>query len=224
MSTILNSLTAEKHYHAGHDLFQQGLYDEALNELRRAEDAFRMLDAKGHPFSNPLADGVSGLAATLAVSGQCYQKLGNYKKALTCYETSFINSKFEKRKPFREFCKKLSPNMIFCYEKEVENTGLGTQNALLSHEPEIDISFQFPFSLAKDAIPFARLYELAPEQYRQFGDFYRNARQKDANIRSTDKETRASAVKRLGCYIWGMLLAIWVVYGLIVVDALIKKK
>jgi tetratricopeptide (TPR) repeat protein len=211
-------------YHAGHALFQQGLYDEALSELRRAEDAFRKLDAKGHPFSNPLANGISGLATTLAVSGLCYQKLGDSKRALTCYETSLINSKFEKKKPFREFCKNLSQHMIFCYAKELENIDPVTQKALLCHEPEIDISFRFPFSLSKGAIPLARLYELAPEQYRQFQDFYRRAQQKDAETRRSDEGTRAATVKRMSFYIWATLLVIWVTYGLIVADTLIHRK
>ena len=224
MATTLKRQTAEKFYHAGHALFQQGLYGEALNELRRAEDAFRKLDVKGHPFGDPLANGVSGLATTLAVSGLCHQKLGDYGTALTCFETSLIISKFEKKKPFREFCKDLSRNMIYCYAKELEDTDLGTQNALLSHEPEIDLSFRFPFSLPMGAIPLARLYELAPEQYRQFEDFYRRARQKDAEIRRENKATRADTVKRMGYYIWGTLLIIWVVYGLIAFGALIGKK
>jgi len=224
MSTTLKRRTAEKYYHAGHALFEQGLYNEALSELRRAEGAFRKQDAKGHAFGDPLANGVSGLATTLAVSGLCYQKLGDYKTALTCYETSLINSKFEKKKPFREFCRNLSPDMIFCYAKELENADPESQNALLSYEPKIDISFRFPFSLSKAAVPLARLYELAPEQYRQFEDFYRHARQKDEDMRHRDKEIRAGTVKRMSYYIWGMLLVIWVVYGLIVAEALLKKR
>jgi tetratricopeptide (TPR) repeat protein len=224
MSTTIKRRTAEKFYHAGHALFQQGRYVEALSELRRAEDAFRKLDAKGHPFSIPLANGVSGLATTLAVSGLCYQKLGDYRTALTCYETSLINSKFEKKLPFLEFSKNLSQNILFCYAKELENTDIETRDALLSHEPEIDISYRFPFSLSKGAIPLARLYELAPEQYRQFKDFYQHAQVKDAEIRRMYKRTDESTVKRMSFYVWGILLFIWVIYGLIVADTLLYKK
>ncbi len=224
MSTTIQRRTAERFYHDGHALCQQGRYDEALGALRQAEDTFRKLDAKGHPFSISLANGVSGLANTLVASGLCYQKLGDYKTALTYYETSFINSKFEKKKPFREFCKNLSQNMISCYAKEIEHTDIGTQNALLSREPEIDISYRFPFSLSKDAIPLARLYELAPEQYGQFADFYRHAKEQDEAIRRTEKGTDESTVKRMGYYIWGALLTILVIYGIIVADSLICKK
>jgi tetratricopeptide (TPR) repeat protein len=215
---------AEKFYDAGHALFQQGRYDEALLELRRAEDAFRKLDAKGHPVDIPLPNGVSGLANTLAISGLCYQKIGDYKTALNYFETSFINAKFEKRQPFLDFSKKLSQHMLSCYDKEIENTDIGTRDALLNREPEIDISYRFPFSLTKAAIPFARLYELAPEQYRQFRAFYERARAKDAEIRRLYKRTDESTVKRMSFYIWGVLFVIWVIYGIIVADTLIYKK
>ena len=43
-------------------------------------------------------------------------------------------------------------------------------------------------------------------------------------MRRADKEIRAGTVKRMSYYIWGMLLVIWVVYGLIVAEALLKKK
>jgi tetratricopeptide (TPR) repeat protein len=215
---------AEKAYDAGHALFQQGHYDEALIELRRAEDAFRKLDAKGHLLGVPLPNGVSGLANTSALSGLCNEKLGDHISALTCYETSFINAKFEKKQPFLDFSKKLSPNMRSCYEEEIKNTDIGKRDAILSQEAEIDISYRFPFSLTKAAIPFARLYELAPEQYGQFQDFYERARKKDSEIRRMSKSTDESSVKKVSFYVWGILSVIWIIYGLIVANALIYNK
>ena len=224
MSTSTTRRMAEKAYDAGHALFQQGHYDEALIELRRAEDAFRKLDAKGHLLGVPLPNGVSGLANTSALSGLCHEKLGDHISALTCYETSFINAKFEKKQPFLDFSKKLSPNMRSCYEEEIKNTDIATRDAILSQEAEIDISYRFPFSLTKAAIPFARLYELAPEQYGQFQDFYERARKKDSEIRRMSKSTDGSSVKKVSFYVWGVLSVIWIIYGLIVADALIYKK
>ncbi|HSA77961.1 MAG TPA: tetratricopeptide repeat protein, partial [Nitrospirota bacterium] len=196
MSTIITRRMAEKSYDTGHALFQQGRYDEALIELRYAEDAFRKLDAKGHLFDIPLPNGVSGLANTYALSGLCYEKLGDYRTALTCYETSPINAKFEKKQPFLDFSRKFSQNMRSCYEQEIKNTDTGTRDALLNEDAELDISYRFPFSLTKAAIPFARLYELAPEQYGQFRDFYERARKKDSEIRRMFKRTDESTVKR----------------------------
>jgi len=224
MSTITTRRMAEKAYDAGHALFQQGRYDDALIELRRAEDAFRKLDAKGHLFGVPLPNGVSGLANTSALSGLCHEKLGDYTKALTCYETSFINAKFEKKQPFLDFSKKLSPNMRSCYEEEIKNIDIGTRDAILNQDAEIDISYRFPFSLTKAAIPFARLYELAPDQHGQFQNFYELARKKDSEIRRMSKSTDESTVKNVSFYVWGILIVIWSIYGFIVADALIHKK
>jgi tetratricopeptide (TPR) repeat protein len=103
MSTIITRRMAEKSYDAGQALFKQGRYDEALIDLRHAEDAFRKLDAKGHLFDIPLPNGVSGLANTSALSGLCYEKHGDYRTALMCYGTSFINTKFERKHPFLDF-------------------------------------------------------------------------------------------------------------------------
>jgi tetratricopeptide (TPR) repeat protein len=224
MSTITTRRMAEKAYDTGHALFQQGRYDEALIELRPAEDAFRKLDAQGHLFGVSLPNGVSGLANTSALSGLCHEKLGDYAKALVCYETSFINAKFEKKQPFLDFSRNLSQNMRSCYEEEIKNTDYRTRDAILNQEAEIDISYRFPFSLAKTAIPFARLYELAPEQYGQFQDFYDRARKKDVEIRRMSKSTDESTVKKVSFYVWGILFVIWSIYGLIVAEALIHKK
>jgi tetratricopeptide (TPR) repeat protein len=220
MSTSTKRRMAENMYNSGRALFQEGLYNEALIELRRAEDAFRGWDALGHPFANRLSNGISGLANTLALSGLCYLKLGNFKAALTCYETSLINSKFERKKAFRDFTQTLTENLIACYEKTLESAGTD-RVSFLSRTPEIDISFRFPYSLPQDIVPFARLYELAPERYSQYKYFYEHTRQNDAEIRRLSKTSDESAMKRTSIYVWGILAAIWVIYGLIVIKALV---
>ncbi len=188
MPTTNTRLIAEKYYDAGNAFFQQGRFEEALIELRRAEDTFRKLDAGGHPFDPPLPNGVSGLANTLALSALCYEKIGDHRTALTYFESSFINAQFEKKQPFRDFTTRLSPHMLACYEKEIENIDVGMQRDLLNQAPKIDISYRFPFSLIKAVITFARLYELAPEKYGQFRDFYDRARKKDSQIRRQYKK------------------------------------
>jgi tetratricopeptide (TPR) repeat protein len=223
MSTSTKRRMAESMYNSGHALFQEGLYNEALIELRRAEDAFRSWDALGHPFANRLSNGISGLANTLALSGLCYLKLGNFKAALTCYETSLINSKFERKKALRHFKQILAENLIICYEKTLEGAGV-ERVSFLSRTPEIDVSFRFPYSLPQDIVPFARLYELAPERYPQYKDFYERAKDKDAEIRRLSKTSDESAMKRTSIYVWGILAAIWVIYVFIVIKALVHHK
>ena len=214
---------AEQLYNSGRALSQEGLYHEALVELRRAEDAFRVWESYGHPFASHLANGISGLANTLALSGLCYLKLGNFKAALTSYETSLINSKFERKNALRAFKQTIAENMIVCYEKTLEDAGVD-RVSFLGREPEIDVSFRFPYSLPQDIVPFARLYELAPDRYPQFKDFYEHAKIKDAEIRRRSKTSDESAMKRTSIYVWSILAAIWAIYGLIVVKALVHHK
>ncbi len=223
MSTSTKRRMAESLYNSGRALFREGLYNEALIELRRAEDAFRAWDALGHPFADRLSNGISGLANTLALSGLCYLKLGNFKAALVCYETSLINSKFERKKALRDFKQMLAENLIVCYEKTLESTGVD-RVSFLSRTAELDISFRFPYSLPQDIVPFARLYELAPERYLQYKDFYERAKEKDAEIRRLSKTSDESAMKRTSIYVWGILAAIWVIYGFIVINALVHHK
>jgi len=223
MSTSTKRRMAENMYNSGRALFQEGLYNEALIELRRAEDAFRAWDALGHPFATFLSNGISGLANTLALCGLCYQKLGNFKAALTCYETSLINSKFERKKALRDFKQMLAENLIVCYEKTLESAGVD-RVSFLNRTPEIDVSFRFPYSLTQDIVPFARLYELAPERYPQYKDFFERMKEKDAEIRRLSKTSDESAMRRTSIYVWGILAAIWVIYGLIVIKALVHDK
>jgi len=159
------------------------MYNETLIELRQAEDAFRTSDARGYPLTHALSNCVSGLANTLIVSGFCYQKLGNFKAARTCFETSLINFKFEKKKAFRDFTKTFSGNLIACYENGLKDSGDGTRDLIPVHDPEIDISFQFPCSLPPDVIPVARLYELDPERYAHYRDYHQRVKEEDSESR-----------------------------------------
>lgn len=126
---------AEQLYYSGHALYQQGRYVEALAELQQAEVAFREHEAHGHPFSHPLSNGISGLANALSLTASCYQNLGDYKAAVTCYETSLINSTFEKKKASGTFRKKLIEEISFSYEKLVEEVEQPERERLLKAVP-----------------------------------------------------------------------------------------
>ena len=224
MTLLLKRQAAENLYENGYALFLEKRYMQALAELQRAEDAFRKLTARGHPFTIPLSNGVTGLANTLALSGQCWQLLGNYEKAIQLYETSLINSKFEKKKPFQKFLATLQKNMLACYQKKLDCMDQETLRQLLTQEPDIDIYYRFPFSLREDTILIARLFELAPDQYGQFKDFYTRAQQKDAEIRRNDRSSDETATKRMSIYIWGILFVITAVYIAILINTVLKTQ
>lgn len=222
MTLFLKRRTAENLFENGYALFLEKRYMQALAELQRAEDAFRKLDARGHPFTISLSNGVSGLANTLALSGQCWQHLGNYEKAVQLYETSLINAKFEKKTPFQEFMKTLRKNMLFCYEKKLELIDRKTLRQTVMQEPDIDVFYRFPFSLRQDTILIARLYELAPDQHPHFKDFYTRAQLKDAALRRSDRSSDESAAKRMSITIWGVLFVITVVYVVVMINAALQ--
>jgi len=223
MSASSKRSQVEQLYHSGHTLYQKCLYNEALIVLQQAEKAFRASDARGHPLIHSLSNGVSGLANTLVVSGFCHQKLENFKAALTCFETSLVNSRFEKKRAFRDFTKTFTGDLIACYEQVLKTSVDGTRDLVPNHDPEIDISFQFPYSLPPDAIPFARLYELDPEHHAHYRDFHRRAKEKDSEIRRWSKSSDDSMMKRTSIYVWGILFIIGASYGIIVMDALLNN-
>jgi tetratricopeptide (TPR) repeat protein len=223
MSTSPERRNAAQLYDSGHALFLQSLYNEALIELQHASDAFRAIDAQGHPFSRSLSNGVSGLANSLALSGLCCQKLGNYKKALLCYETSLINEKFENKQAFQAFKRSLKDNMTACYYAVTISMDTAERDKLLDRATEIDISFQFPYSLPPDVIAFARLYELLPARFGQYENFYRNVSKQDAELRRQSKTSDESTMKRMAIYVWTVLVTIWVVYGVIAIEAVVTN-
>jgi tetratricopeptide (TPR) repeat protein len=220
MTTKLKRRMAQEFYDKGFAGFQAGKYEQAIVELRKAEDAFRELDVVGQPFGFPLPNGVSGLANTLALEGRCFQALGDYQQAVTRFESCLVNGIFERKRPFQAFWSALRTGVIACYEKTLEQTGPETLKNP-KRNPDVDISFLFPFSLSQESIPVARLYELAPERYPQFGDFYAAARKKDIMMRRMDKRSDESTMKKLSISVWGSLVAIWIAYGLLVAQVLL---
>jgi tetratricopeptide (TPR) repeat protein len=218
------TLTAREAFEKGSALAEQGSYEQAIIELQNAEVMFRQIDVKGHPFTIPLANGVSGLANTLVLTGRCHQKLGNYQKAVQYFESSFINSKFEKKWHFRKFSKSIDENLLACYDKMLSLNLLDRTADILKSDPEINTVYQFPFSLDKDATILARLFELSPERYRNYQNFYRRTKEKDAEIRKREKKSDEASMRKLSFLIWSILIIIWAIYGTVVIDALVRQQ
>ncbi len=211
--------TAEQLFNAASSLYQDCRYEQALIELRRAEDAFRKLDSPGHPFNQVLTNNVTGLANTLALSGRCYLRLGNSEKALVCFETSFINEKFERPRPFAAFVKDLREDLLSCYEERLRKINEPAMQSLLQQDIRIDPSCCFPFSLSQEACTPARLYALAPERYPHFRDFALRAEEQDSAVRRSDKKSDESRMKKANVYIWLVLGSLWAAYCLLVARA-----
>ncbi len=223
MSTSLKNRAAQQLYNAGFSLFQECRYEQALIELRRAEDAFRKLDVRGHPFNHLLPNGVTGLANTLTLSGRCYQRLGHTEKAIACFEASFINAAFERPKPFRAFIADLREDMIASYAQEMDKLDERTKLDIMNRGIRIDTIYRFPFSLTREASLIARLYELVPERYPQFKDFFVRVKEEDAALRRSDKGSDESRMKKASIYIWLTLGSLWAAYSVLVVRALFFK-
>ncbi|NTW64981.1 MAG: tetratricopeptide repeat protein [Nitrospirae bacterium] len=218
------ALKAREAFKKGSALAEQGNHEQAIIELQNAEVLFRQIDVKGHPFTAPLANGVSGLANTLVLIGLSHQKLGNYQKAVQYFESSFINSKFEKAHHFSKFAETINENLLACYDKMLSLRLLNRTEDILESAPEINTAFQFPFSLHQDALILARLYELSPERYRSYQNFYRRAKEKDSEIRKREKKSDEASMRTLSFLIWSILIIIWAVYGTVVIDALVSQK
>ncbi|MDA8423055.1 MAG: hypothetical protein M0Z89_06945 [Nitrospiraceae bacterium] len=221
MSTLTKRRTAEEFYNAGYTLFQEHRFEQALVKLRQAEEMFRTLDAPGHAFSHPLPNGVTGLANTLALMGRCYYELDDTVTACTYYETSLINAKFEQARPFRLFFKTLREDMLLCYDREAGKIDKATLKNILSRETDTDTSCRFPFSLTGAAFTVARLYELAPDRYPQFSEFFIRMQQQDRQIRRTNKQSDESRMKMASIYIWVLLGTLWIIYSVIVVKTML---
>ncbi len=219
-STKKKREAAERLFYDASSLYQECRYEQALIELRRAEDAFRRLDTPGHPFNHALHNGVTGLANALALSGRCHQRLGHLEKAAVCYESAYINAEFERPRPFAAFVKGLREDLLACYEDTLRKVGEPSVLDLLQQDIRIDSSFCFPFSLSREACTLARIYELAPDRYPHFGDFARRAAEKDAAIRRSDKASDESRMKKANIYIWVVLGSLWIAYCLLVARAL----
>ncbi len=218
-STKSKRRTAARLFNAAFSLYQEGRYEQSLIELRRAEDAFRRLDSRGHPCNHVLPNGVTGLANTLALSGRCHQRLGNIEKAISCFETSFINAKFERPEPFMTFVKNLREDLLACYAGELRKMDEPAMLSLMQQDISIDASCCFPFSLTREARTLTRVYELAPERYPHFKDFAVRAEERDAAVRRSDKKSDEFRMKKANVYIWLVLGSLWTAYCLLVVRA-----
>ena len=210
-------------FERGSALVGQEQHARALLELQNAETLFRQIDARGHPFTTPFANGVSGLANTLFLSGLSHQRLGNYHQAVLLYETSFINSKFEKSRSFSAFAASVNENLLICYEFLLSEKPQERIANLLNSDPLIDTSYEFPFSLSSDAAVLARLFELSPVRYADYRDFYAKAKQKDGDIRKREKKSGEAGMRRLSFLIWSILIVIWAIYGIVVINTLVNK-
>jgi tetratricopeptide (TPR) repeat protein len=223
MQDTSNKMIAQQVFERGSALLQQQKYEQAIVDLQQAEQLFRKIDVKGHPFTIPLANGVSGLANALALSGLCYLKQGDCRKAIQCYESSFINSKFEKRWPFRTFVKNVNEHLLTCYETMLRSKRPEDLAELLKNDPAIDTAFEFPFSLSEHGAVLARLFELSPDRYADHRQFYLRAKAKDLEIRKREKKSDEASMRKLSFLIWSILIIIWAIYGVVVIKALIIK-
>lgn len=219
-----NKMVAIQTFERGAALLQQQRYEQAIADLQQAEQLFRKIDVKGHPFTIPLSNGVSGLANALALRGLCHVKLGDCRKAVECYESSFINSKFEKRWRFRSFVKSVNENLLACYETLLRSKRPEEIAEILKSDPDIDTAYEFPFSLGEYEMILARLFELSPNRYADHKQFYFRAKAKDREIRRREKKSDEASMKQLSILIWSILIIIWAMYGVVVIKALIGTK
>lgn len=212
---------AEEAYRSGAAYIREGRCAEAFAELRRAEDLFRRMDAAGRPFNMTLENGISGLANVLYLLGTCQRKQGDLAAAITSFETSMINGRFERKLPYRSFRRLVEAELADCYEKMLTEAGRGTAPSAPEGEPPIDLSYRFPFSLPPDLIPLARLYELAPERCPQYRPFYEQARSRDTELRRASRKADDTTLRTISIGVWSVLAAIWLAYGIVVVRNLV---
>jgi tetratricopeptide (TPR) repeat protein len=218
------SLTAREAFERGSTLVQQGSYQQALPELQLAEALFRQDDARGHPFPKSLANGISGLANALFLTGRCYEQLDDHSTAAQYYETSLINAKFEKRRHFRIFSKRVNSSLCVCYERLFESMPPERVETTVKSEPEIAIDRRFPYSLPADARILFRLYELDPDRFDRFREPYLRARARDSDFRMREKKSDETTMRKLSFTIWTILIVIWAIYGIVVIKTLITKQ
>lgn len=215
---------AEQVFLRGAALVQEKRYPEAIVELRRAEDLFRKLDVRGHAFSYTLENGISGLGNTLFQLGICHQMTGNFRNAIIAFETCTINERYERALPRRAFLRAVRDRLAASYEQVLERSGYDATSVPLPPSFPVDLSFSFPYSLDTAFIPAARLYELDPERYARFKPFYKAAQKEDASLRRTRVKTDDSTMRSISLSVWSILVAIWTIYGVVVVRALMHNK
>jgi hypothetical protein len=160
------------------------------------------------------------MANALYLLGVCHERIGDIPRAITCFETACINERFERTVPFRAFLQDLAPVLTSCYERQIKTAGREDVSPLLNVETVTDSTCRFPFSLAAEIIPYARLYELAPRRYRQYEQFYRRARKMDALLRSAGSKTDEATMHKISIIVWTVIATIWTVYGIVVARTL----
>jgi hypothetical protein len=223
MSTSTLRRSAEQSFEAGSALAHEGRYEQALIELRRAEEGFRRLDAPGRPFGCFLENGVSGLANTLALSGRCNLSLGRWDKAAVCFETSFINERFERPSSFPAFVREVEPELVEAYARLLDHADPNSLQTLITGDPIIDTAFRFPYSLDPEALAQARLYELAPGRYHRFRDFHARVRGLDLELRKSERKPDEAGLRKAGLIVALALGALLGLYALVGLKALLLR-
>ncbi len=222
MATNLKWREAVQYYNQGLVLYRENRFEQALTELRRAADAFRKLDARGTFLHRCLPNGVSGQANALVLTGQCHFHLGEFEQAVTCFETALINEQFEDPASFQKVQSNIRADIIACYAALVQKINPDTLSLQSYYPIEIDSTFRFPFSLPRDLVPLARLYELAPEHYAHYAEFYQRAWKTHEELRRADKDLDidGSRMHKATRSIWTLLGVLWTIYTIIVFKAL----
>jgi hypothetical protein len=113
--------------------------------------------------------------------------------------------------------------LLTCYETMLSTKSPEVLAELLEGDPDIDIAYEFPFSLSEHAAILARLFELFPDRYTNHRQFYLRAKTKDREIRKREKKSDEASMKKLSFLIWSILIIIWAMYGAVVIKALINK-
>ncbi len=207
-------------YRKGSSLVQQEQYREAIPFLHEAAESFRRYAAEGHPAEHTLENGVTAMANAMYLLGVCHERTGNISRAITCLETACINERFERSAPFRAFLQDLQAVLASCYEWQIKTTGRDDVSPLLNLEPITDSTCRFPFSLAPEIIPYARLYELAPQRYQQYRQFYYRAKKMDAVLRSAGSKADEATMQKISIIVWTVIATIWIVYGFVAIRTL----
>ncbi len=211
-------------YRTGFSLFHQERFKEAIPFFSRAVEAFRKHDAQGHPAEHTLENGVSALANTLTLLGVCSERTGDISRAISCFETAYINEEFEKPTVFRPFARDLASRLVSCYERQVDASAIQRITSLPAGNPAIDSTYRFPFSLEPALIPFARLYELAPQRYGHLRTFYENAKHQDSIQRRAGSRTDDPSMRKISIGVWSVIAVIWIVYGIVVIRMLVHAQ
>jgi len=140
-----NKMLAQKIFERGSALLQQQKYEQALVDLQQAEQLFRKIDVRGHPFTIPLSNGVSGLANALALSGLCYLKQETFARPPNAMNPAY---QFQVRKDvaFQKVLKTVNENLLSCYEALLRSKRPEDLEKLLKSDPEMTLPMSSLFA------------------------------------------------------------------------------